>query len=323
MSALRPAYLIWGDDEVRIDAWRARLRARAQEEAPSATLEVLKDDRLSSDSFAQAAGALTLSVGRRYLLADGVEGWKEADAKQAAAALASLPADTVAVLIAAGKAPALLAKAVEAAGGHFCEAPRPAGYPRWIAERARDIGLEIEREGAQSLLERVGRNQRRLLRELEKLSVYAGPGGRVGSDEVDALSSSAVEARAFELADAVIEGDAARALDVSEELRDRGEDLMHILFALLRRLHDCKRVLTVLTAGGSLKDVQSELRVPAFVAKKLVAQAKRADPDRLGQALELLADLDYAIRGVGDRDADSALTITLARAAGARDALAA
>ena len=44
MAELKPAYLVHGDDEVKLDAWRARLRARAGR-GPEATLEVLRDER--------------------------------------------------------------------------------------------------------------------------------------------------------------------------------------------------------------------------------------------------------------------------------------
>jgi DNA polymerase III delta subunit len=60
--------------------------------------------------------------------------------------------------------------------------------------------------------------------------------------------------------------------------------------------------------------VQSELRVPQFVARRIVAQARRADPEQLERALDVLADLDFEIRGGGQLDADSALTIALTRA---------
>jgi DNA polymerase-3 subunit delta len=313
---LKPAYLISGDDEVRLDAWRSRVRARARSEAPSASLEVLRDERVSADAFAATAGALTLSVGKRYLLVEGVERWKEADVKQAIAALKSPVPDTVIVLMCAGKAPAALAKAVERCGGevHVCEAPRPAAYPRWVAERARDLGLEISRDAVLVLIEHVGRHQQRLMRELEKLATFAGEGGTIGVDEVEAVSASAAEARAYELADALVDGDGAAALRLAEELRAGGEDIMHILFALLRQLRNCHRVSAMLAAGRSARDIQSELRVPPFIARKLTDQARRADPDRLEHALELLADLDYAFRGAGDLDADSALTLALTRA---------
>ena len=70
MADLKPAYLVHGDDDAKLDSWRERLRARARDEGPSTSLEVLAGDALTIDAFVEATGALTLSVGRRYVLAD-------------------------------------------------------------------------------------------------------------------------------------------------------------------------------------------------------------------------------------------------------------
>jgi DNA polymerase-3 subunit delta len=166
VSELKPAYLVWGDDESKLESWRRRLRKRAQAEGPSADLQVLKDEKLTADATAEALESLTLSVGRRYVLADGVERWKDRDVAPVESALAALPPETVVVFIAAGKPPTRLVQAVKKCGGevHTCEAPKPAAYPRWVVERGRELGLALTRDAAQALVERVGHNQQRLRR---------------------------------------------------------------------------------------------------------------------------------------------------------------
>jgi DNA polymerase-3 subunit delta len=316
VAELKPAYLISGADEIRIDAWRTRLRARVKEEGSLATLEVLGGERLSGAEAANAMLSLTLSAGRRYILTDGVERWGETDVKEVEKALAALPPEAVVVLVANGEAPSRLVKTVEKHGGesHVYAGPKPAAYPRWLAERAKDLGFELDGDGAQMLVARVGPNQKRLMRELEKLAVFAGPERSVDLDAVEALASPAVETKAYELADAVVEGDSERALRLAESLQARGEDMMHILFALLRQLRNCHRAWAMVSAGKSVKDIQGALRVPNFVARRLAQQARDVDGERLERALDLLADLDYAIRGAGTLDARSALTVTLAMA---------
>src|SRR5688572_6702400 len=98
MAELKPVYLIWGDDETKIDAWRGRLRKRVADEAPSATLEISSVAADAEETVA-SIGALTLSVGRRYILVDGLQRWKASDVKQLAAALENLPVETIIVLL--------------------------------------------------------------------------------------------------------------------------------------------------------------------------------------------------------------------------------
>jgi DNA polymerase-3 subunit delta len=321
MTDLKPAYLVHGDDEVKLDSWRARLRARAVHEGSDATLEVLAGDQLTPSAFAGATGALTLGLGRRYVLADGVERWKEKELGPVIEALNALPGETVVLMVGTGKvsrkagpAPESLAKAVRAIGGEvqLCEAPRLTKLPAWVIEQGRELDLVVSDDAAHALVERVGPDQRRLVRELEKLACYEPDGGRVDRDAVEALTVPDIEARAYELGDALIEGDRERALLLAEDLRERGAEMMHIVFALLRQLRQARKAAAMLERGASTQELASALRVPPFVAKQIAAQAGRAGGPRLERALERLADIDYAVRGGSNVDAGTGLTLTLA-----------
>jgi DNA polymerase III subunit delta len=322
MAELKPAYLIHGEDEVKLDAWRARIRDRAARE--EALLELMDAARDSGEEVAMALSSMTLSMGTRYVVVDGIERWKDKDVTPVVQALASSPPDTVVVLLGTthrepGRKPwappAKLVKAVEKAGGEVSEHPLPKAsqVPGWIAERGKQVGLAVDRDAAQALLERIGNDQRRLMRELEKIACYAPEGGRVTADVVDELTASDIEAKAYELADAVIEGDRARALRLAEDLQDRGTDIMHILYAMLRRTHEMRRAWAVIETGGSTADVAAALGLrQSWMAKRIVPQAKAVDGERLERILAALADLDYAIRGGGKVDTQTALTLTLA-----------
>ncbi len=318
MADLKPAYLIHGDDDVKLDAWRARVRERAARE--EASLELMSAEQDSGEAVATALSSLTLSMGRRYIVVDAVERWKDKDVASLVAALASPPPETVVVLIGTREPPkkwsppAKLLKAVQKAGGEVteCAAPRAGSLPRWIAERGKEVGLAVDAEAARALVERVGADQRRLMRELEKIACYAPEGGRVNSEVVEQLTASDVEAQAYELADAVIEGDRALAFALAEDLRNRGEDIMRILYAMLSRTHEMRLAWAVVEAGGSAQDFAARYRGPDWKAKKILSQARKLDGERLEQIAAGLADLDYAIRGGGNRDIDTALTLTLA-----------
>jgi DNA polymerase-3 subunit delta len=324
MADLQPAYLIHGDDDVKLDAWRTRVRERAARE--QASIELLHGERDSGEAVAMALSSLTLSMGRRYVVVDGIERWKDKDVVAIVAALAAPPPDTVVVLLGdetkdspkkAWKAPEKLIKAVQKAGGEVtpCLKPKPAGFLTWIAERGAALDLHVDRDAAQALLERVGPEQRRLMRELEKIACYAPEGGRVDRDVVEALTVSDIEAKGYELADAVIDGDRAHALALAEDLRDRGGDIMHILYAMLRRARDMRRVWALLEEGASTPDIAAALRVPPFVAKRMTAQARGLDGPRLERIMADLAELDFAVRGGGNLDTETALTLTLVAAA--------
>src|SRR6187551_2648349 len=103
-----PLYLIAGTDEAKIDETRSRLRKRAESDGGSAALEIFEGEgRAAPDHEALLAAipAMSLTESRRYLLADGVERWRDRQLEEVAVALDALPPDLSLVLIARAKAP--------------------------------------------------------------------------------------------------------------------------------------------------------------------------------------------------------------------------
>src|SRR3954447_4109109 len=98
MADLKPAYLVAGDDDERIDAWRARVRRRADEERGPGGLETFDARSTAPEAIAAALAELSFSTGTRYLLVDGAEAWKAAQLDPIVAALEGMPPDTVLVL---------------------------------------------------------------------------------------------------------------------------------------------------------------------------------------------------------------------------------
>jgi DNA polymerase III delta subunit len=152
------------------------------------------------------------------------------------------------------------------------------------------------------------------MRELEKIVIYAPPEGRVDVETVEELTASDAEARTYELADALVDGDTALAASLAEDLHSRGADIMYVLFALLRKVRDTRVAWAVLEEGGSTKDVAAALGVPDWKARPIKANAERADGQRLERLASALADLDYAVRGGANVDAGTELTLMVAGA---------
>ena len=180
---MRALYLIAGTDGAKIDATRGRLRARAEREGGAAALEVFEpgEGRGMPDHEALLAAipAMSLMDSRRYLLADGVERWRDRQLEAVAAVVGALPPDLTLVLIARAKAPAKLSRAVKAAKGeiHEFEAPKAREMPRALVAEAKGLGLRLDPTAARMLVDRMGANPVRLHNEVERLALWAGDGG--------------------------------------------------------------------------------------------------------------------------------------------------
>jgi DNA polymerase III subunit delta len=319
---MHPLYLIAGSDGAKIDATRSRLRARAERDGGAAALQVFEPGEGKGapdhEALLAAIPAMSLTESRRYLLADGVERWRDRQLEAVAAALDGLPPDLSVVLISRAKAPPKLVQAVEAAGGeiHVFEAPKPRDMPRVLVADAKRLGFRLESGAARMLVDRMGANPQRLQNELERLALWAGEGGTVDAADLGAMIADTSEAVVWALSDALLERDAAAALQIGERLISQGENVTGLIYGLASRLRKACAAAAMLEEGVPPKQVESGLGMHPYAAKQLVSKLQNVDANELQEATVALADLEVWCRGGADYGDELALTLALRAAAG-------
>jgi DNA polymerase-3 subunit delta len=320
VAALKPAYLVCGDDDAKIDAWRARVRRRAEDERGPGGLEVFDARQSDPAEVAGSLAMLSFDTATRYLLVDDVAAWKANQLGPLEEALKDLPPETVLVLVARGKAAKQLSKAVDQAGGETREysAPKPWELPKWCVGHARELGLQLDPEAAKELVARVGSSQQRLSRELEKIGLALHPSVKVTQADVEQLAAGDTAPGAYDLADALVAGDLRATLSLAEQLDEHGERPGRLIFPLVRRLREVHQAASLLAAGMPDAKVGEALKGPPWATKKVIAKAKKADVATLERAICVFADLEVELRGGGEVrvDEDAAFSVALARAAG-------
>jgi DNA polymerase-3 subunit delta len=310
--AFKPAYLIHGDDHGRIAERRARLRTLAEQGSGAQGLELFEGDAATPDAVAAALNAMTFAMGRRFLIVDGTERWKDKEMDALAAALKDPPADTTVTFFAREdgrfKAPKRLHDAVSAAGGDIAleASVKPWELPKWVTARARELGLDLSADAARALVAHVGERQQRLLRELEKIDLdLRTPGSdakatiSVDAETVAELTAASSERKVWTLADQLLSGDGARAAQVFVELRSQGQRLGSMMFSLSSRLRDAHRVAAALERGESPAEAKRGLRMPPRAQDQLLNDARRMGAERLRRAVALVAELEAASHGGG------------------------
>lgn len=313
MATFKPAYLIHGDDHGRIAERRARLRALAEAQSGASGLEVLEGENATPAAVANALNAMTFALGRRFIVVDGVERWKEKDLERLEAALAAIGTDTTVALFAREdsrlKVSQRLADAVRKAGGDVSaeQSVKPWELPKWVIARGRELGIQLDANGARRLIAQVGDRQQRLLRELEKLALATGAGSGAGGsgsgpETIDAttieeLTAPSAERRAWSLADALVARDADAATRTYLTLRAQGERVSGLLYWMAQRVRLAHEVAQALEAAQSEAEIKRKLRMPSRAADRLIGDAREAGAEKLRQAIERIADLELASRG--------------------------
>jgi DNA polymerase-3 subunit gamma/tau len=164
------------------------------------------------------------------------------------------------------------------------------GTPR-IVERLRDI---VKREGMQAddeALELVARRASGSMRDAQSLldQLLAFGGDTLTVDQVHSLLGTAQDERVLELAAAVLNHDAKRALELIGEAADGGLQLGELLDQLIAYWRD---LMVLHAAGGEAQD----LSVPARHRETLLQQAKALQLDTILAGLDILASTKARLR---------------------------
>jgi DNA polymerase-3 subunit delta len=300
----KPAYLIHGDDHGRITERRAALRALAERESGSSGVECFEGDHAAPDVVAGALAAMTFAIGRRFLIVDGAERWKDAEiATHLLPAIAGIGPDTTIAFFAREegrhKVSDKLVKAVERAGGSVAveRTLRAKELPRWLQGEAKRLGIQLDRDAAQALVAHVGERQQRLLRELEKLALELGPGARIGADEVQGAAAHSAEQQVWGLVDTLVAGDGQATLRAYLELAAQGESLARLVPLLARRVREVLAIAQRLEAGENPQQIKASMKGSPWALDRRIAEARRSDVGRLSRTMEVLADLELASHG--------------------------
>ena len=305
MPTFKAAYLIHGDDHGRIAERRANLRSMAEAESGANGVELFEGDAATPEAVAAALNAMTFALGRRFIVVDGVESWKERELEPLAAAMAAIAPDTTVAFFAREesrkKAPNGLHEAVRKAGGNISaeQSVKAWELPKWVIGQARELGLQLEPDAARALISSVGDRQQRLLRELEKLALWAGPGAQLGPAEVEEIAAPSAERRTWTLADALVAGDTQAATRVYLTLRAQGERVPGLLYWMAQRVRTALEIAQALDRGEPPAQIKRGLRMPSRAADRLIADARSSGSAQLQRALEQIADLELASRGGG------------------------
>jgi DNA polymerase-3 subunit delta len=323
VAAFKPAYLIHGDDHGRIAERRARLRGLAEAQSGAHGVELFEGEESAPDVVAGALAAMTLALGRRFIIVDGVERWKEKELESLSAALREIPPETTVAFFARedsrAKAPKPLHTAVRKAGGDISaeDSLKPWELPKWVIARALELGLELEPDAARALLRNVGERQQRLLRELEKLALGSEPGAQLDANDVEELTASSAQRKSWAVADALVGGEPEAATRAYLALRAQGERVPGLLYWISQRVRLAHEVAAAIDAGKPAAQIKRGLRMPSRAADRLITDARQTGPERLRAATCQIADLELASRGgsAGAASEDTSALLAIVRIA--------
>lgn len=319
---LRPVYVLSGDEPLLLqesaDAIRQAAVAQGYSERERHSIE------RGFDWNALLAGSNSLSLfAERKLLELRFSGKPDAGAAEALIELAGRPPEDTILLILVPKLDGAAQKskwltALDDAGVSITLFPvDAAGFPAWLQARAQHIGLRLQPDALQLLAERTEGNLLAAGQTLEKLRLLAS-GDNIDIDAVAEMVSDSARYSVFDLADAVLLGDAPRVARLMLGLEAEGQAESVVLWALQKDLRALTLAAEQMQSQGQRSPSPQLLGQLGFWAKRQgpAQQAlRRLSLIRLQRLSSGLVEVDKAIKGQSaERAWDALLRLGMAMA---------
>lgn len=182
---------------------------------------------------------------------------------------------------------------------------------RWLGQYFKNQGIRIESQAAESLILRCDSDMSQLILEADKLAKFCLYAGRdyVDYDLLDLCCREDLQGNIFKLTDAVSAQQTQVGLEILDKLLKQNEPPVLILFMLARHF----RQLLAARDAKSSSDLASALRIPPFVAQRLLNQARKFSYQDLIGLCRLSYESDKAIK-TGELEERMALELILVAA---------
>ena len=167
--------------------------------------------------------------------------------------------------------------------------------PGWLIQRAEQHGIELEPAAARAMVSAIGAELGILTREMDKLTAYVAERGVITRADVEAVVGVVPRHNRWEWLDTVGEGRIAEARGALPVLLDSGETGVGLVIALGTQFLR----LNLAVAGGKRALEGALPRQQAWLANRLLQQARRWQPEALEGALDDLLRADRLLKSTG------------------------
>lgn len=174
--------------------------------------------------------------------------------------------------------------------------------PQWIAGRLAAQKQRADADTLRFLAERVEGNLLAAHQEIRKLGLLF-PEGALPGEEVRKAVLNVARYDARDLADAMLAGDAGRALRALDGLRAEGEAEPLVLWALADAVRSLTWLAEARTRGEGGSQTMRALRIYPPRDRLYEQALRRATTEILGDALQRAALTDRIVKGVAQGDA--------------------
>ena len=173
----------------------------------------------------------------------------------------------------------------------------------WIQQYIKTTGYELTSKACMLLIESLGNDLGRIVKELEKLAVLIEKGTIINENHIEENIGISKDYNVFELTNAVANKDNFKALKIVDyfEHNPKAADLVFVISNLFKFFSQIMRIHFL--PNKSREAVAQALGVHPFVAGELTNAKNKYDPRKIAANIALIHEYDLKSKGVGNTSA--------------------
>ena len=178
------------------------------------------------------------------------------------------------------------------------ETPGQAKLLAWCSKHFEHNGVKCSDDLCRAIFDRCGTSMFILSAEIDKLSFYLRSHGRdtVEAEDIPRITCATIENDAFALANSVLDGKSAKALDALAVMKYNRVEPVIILSEISRVIYELALVKSMVSSGKTAFEISSIMKINEYKAKIYVAGASTKSEEKLAQAVDLCAEADRALK---------------------------
>lgn len=174
--------------------------------------------------------------------------------------------------------------------------------PKWIANRLSNQGQSASPQTLEFLANQVEGNLLAANQEIQKLGLLY-PQGQLADSAVREAVLNVSRYDAFQLGEAILQGDAERTARILQGLQDEGENAVAVMNPLMWTLRPLAGIKQAELRGENLSQVMASARIYGDRQIMVKRALSRLSLRQLEAALQKLAEIDRIAKGVMQGDA--------------------
>jgi len=175
--------------------------------------------------------------------------------------------------------------------------------PNWMSQRLRAAGLTATPDAIAWLCDQCEGNLMAAHQEILKLTLHHEQKDKaLDLDDLRALITDVARFSPFLFSEAVLAGDAGRAVRILRGLKSEAAPLPLILWSLAEDLRMLAKTQNLLAQGRSSDVALREARIPRAKERLVAARLRQAAPQKTWKALRQTAEVDTITKGLRNDD---------------------